>query len=154
MVGNLLARVRDTGLIPGLGRSTHSSVLAWRIPGTGEPGGLPSMVSHRVRHDWSDFAAAVAAEKIPHTVEQLSLGATTREATTTYWNYRVALNSFTTRESLNTAMKNQHSNEESISTAKKINKIIIIFKKNLIIEDLSQDIYLFYFYFIYILFLR
>ena len=51
-------------------------------------------------------------------------------------------------------MKNQHSNEESISTAKKINKIIIIFKKNLIIEDLSQDIYLFYFYFIYILFLR
>ena len=31
--------------------STHSSVLAWRIPGTGEPGGLPSMGSHRVRHD-------------------------------------------------------------------------------------------------------
>ena len=30
---------------------THSSVLAWRIPGTGEPGGLPSMGSHRVRHD-------------------------------------------------------------------------------------------------------
>ena len=36
---------------------THSSVLAWRIPGTG-PGGLPSMGSHRVRHDWSDLAAA------------------------------------------------------------------------------------------------
>ena len=31
--------------------ATHSSVLAWRIPGTGEPGGLPSMVSHRVGHD-------------------------------------------------------------------------------------------------------
>ena len=31
--------------------STHSSVLAWRIPGTGEPGGLPTMGSHRVRHD-------------------------------------------------------------------------------------------------------
>ena len=31
--------------------STHSSVLAWRIPGTGEPGGLPSMGSHRVRHN-------------------------------------------------------------------------------------------------------
>ena len=30
---------------------THSSVIAWRIPGTGEPGGLPSMGSHRVRHD-------------------------------------------------------------------------------------------------------
>ena len=33
------------------GMATHSSVLAWRIPGTGEPGGLPSMGSHRVRHD-------------------------------------------------------------------------------------------------------
>ena len=31
--------------------ATHSSVLAWRIPGMGEPGGLPSMASHRVRHD-------------------------------------------------------------------------------------------------------
>jgi len=40
--------------------ATHSSVLAWRIPGTGEPGGLPSMGSHRVRHDWSDSAAAAA----------------------------------------------------------------------------------------------
>ena len=40
--------------------TTHSIVLAWRIPGTGEPGGLPSMGSHRVRHDWSDLQAAVA----------------------------------------------------------------------------------------------
>ena len=38
--------------------ATHSSVLAWRIPGTGDPGGLPSMGSHRVGHDWSDSAAA------------------------------------------------------------------------------------------------
>ena len=38
--------------------ATHSSVLAWRIPGTGEPGGVPSMGSHRVGHDWSDLAAA------------------------------------------------------------------------------------------------
>ena len=38
--------------------ATHSSVLAWRIPGTVEPDGLPSMGSHRVRHDWSDLAAA------------------------------------------------------------------------------------------------
>ena len=37
--------------------ATHSSVLAWRIPGTGEPSGLPSMGSHRVGHDWSDLAA-------------------------------------------------------------------------------------------------
>ena len=41
--------------------ATHSSVLAWRIPGMGEPGGLPSMGSHRVRHDWSDLAAVAAA---------------------------------------------------------------------------------------------
>jgi len=41
--------------------ATHSSVLAWRIPGTGEPGGLPSMGSHRVEHDGSDLAAAAAA---------------------------------------------------------------------------------------------
>ena len=38
--------------------ATHSSVLAWRIPGTAEPGVLPSMGSHRVRHNWSDLAAA------------------------------------------------------------------------------------------------
>ena len=38
--------------------ATHSSILAWRIPGTEEPGGLPSMGSHRVGHDWSDLAAA------------------------------------------------------------------------------------------------
>ena len=38
--------------------ATHSGVLAWRIPGTREPGGLLSMGSHRVGHDWSDLAAA------------------------------------------------------------------------------------------------
>ena len=41
--------------------ATHSSTLAWRIPGTGEPGGLPSLGSHRVGQDWSDLAAAAAA---------------------------------------------------------------------------------------------
>ena len=41
--------------------ATHSSVLAWRIPGTGETGGLSSMGSHRVGHNWSDLAAAAAA---------------------------------------------------------------------------------------------
>ena len=40
--------------------ASHSSVLAWRIPWTEEPGGLPSMGSHRVEHDWSDLAAAAA----------------------------------------------------------------------------------------------
>ena len=43
---------------------THSSVLSWRIPGTGKPAGLPSMGSHRVGHDWSDLAAAAAAGEL------------------------------------------------------------------------------------------
>ena len=43
--------------------ATHSSVLAWRIPGTGEPAGLLSMGSHRIGHDWSDLAAAAAGQK-------------------------------------------------------------------------------------------
>ena len=41
--------------------AAHSSVLAWRIPGMGEPGGLPSMGLHRVGHDWSDLAAAAVS---------------------------------------------------------------------------------------------
>ena len=40
--------------------ATHSSVLAWRIPGMAEPVGLPSMGLHRVEHDWGDLAAAAA----------------------------------------------------------------------------------------------
>ena len=49
--------------------ATHSSVLAWRIPRTGEPGGLPSLGSHRVRHDWSDSAAAAAAAARYHSTQ-------------------------------------------------------------------------------------
>ena len=45
--------------------ATHSSVLAWRIPGTAEPGGLLSMGLHRVRHDWGGLAAAAAAAVFP-----------------------------------------------------------------------------------------
>ena len=41
--------------------ATYSSILTWRISGMGEPGGLPSLGSHRVRHNWSDLAAAAAA---------------------------------------------------------------------------------------------
>ena len=44
--------------------ATHSSVLAWRIPGTEEPGGLPSVGSHRVRHDWSDLKAAACMSSL------------------------------------------------------------------------------------------
>ena len=44
--------------------ATHSSVLAWRIPGMAEPGWLPSMGSHKVGHNWSDLAAAAAAARL------------------------------------------------------------------------------------------
>ena len=52
--------------------ATHSSVLAWRIPGTGEPVGLPSMGSHRVR-DGSDLAAAAATSRAIQPVHNYSL---------------------------------------------------------------------------------
>ena len=53
MVKNTPANAGNVGLIPGLGEkiAAYSSILAWRIPGTGEPGGLPPMGSHRVGHD-------------------------------------------------------------------------------------------------------
>ena len=51
--------------------ATHSSILAWRIPGTGESYGLPSMGSHRVRHDWINLAAAPA---LSLTFGQFSVG--------------------------------------------------------------------------------
>ena len=56
--------------------ATHSSVLAWRVPGTGEPGGLPSMESHRVRHDGSDLAVAANIQTI---AEGISSSAWSRE---------------------------------------------------------------------------
>ena len=51
--------------------ATHSSTLAWRIPGMAEPGGLPSMGLHRVGHDWSDLVAAAAAWYFHLAVPQL-----------------------------------------------------------------------------------
>ena len=52
--------------------ATHSTVLAWRIPGMGEPGGLPSMGLHRVGDDWSDLAAAAELEKPIHCNKETS----------------------------------------------------------------------------------
>ena len=51
--------------------ATDSSVLAWRISGTTEPGGLPSMGSHIVRHDWSDLAAAALGPRWSNTMVML-----------------------------------------------------------------------------------
>ena len=56
---NFIMRYRPN---PEKAMAPHASTLAWRIPGTGEPGGLLFMGSHRVRHDWSDLAAAAVAE--------------------------------------------------------------------------------------------
>ena len=49
---------------------THYSILAWRIPGMGEPGGLMSVGSHRVRHDWSDLATATAAARALYMIKK------------------------------------------------------------------------------------
>ena len=54
--------------------ATHSSVLAWRIPGMAEPGGLPSTGSHRAGHDWSDLAAAAAADRYMGTSHRIKRG--------------------------------------------------------------------------------
>ena len=59
--------------------ATHSSVLAWRIPGMAEPGGLPSMGLHRVGHDLSDLAAAAAAGYKINTEKSLAFLYTSNE---------------------------------------------------------------------------
>ena len=64
---------------------THSSVLAWRIPRTGEPGGLLSMGSHRVGHDWSDLAAAASKRHL------FALGQ--RSVQVVIWNWEILIGS-------------------------------------------------------------
>ena len=69
--------------------ATHSSVLAWRIPGTGEPDGLPSMGLHRVGHDWSDLAAAAAAAAVLQSKHrEYSANSLTRSFQWTAWRYK------------------------------------------------------------------
>ena len=51
--------------------ATHSSVLAWRVPGTGKPGGLPSLGLHRVGHDWSDLAVLLLIQQSAFCLECL-----------------------------------------------------------------------------------
>ena len=60
--------------------ATHSSVLAWRIPGTAGPGGLPSMGLHRVGHDWSDLAAAAEPDILECEVKWALESITTNKA--------------------------------------------------------------------------
>ena len=61
----LISAVQQSDLVIYIHSFTHSSVLAWRIPGTGKPGGLLSMGSHRVGHDRSDLAAAYILFCVP-----------------------------------------------------------------------------------------
>ena len=65
--------------------ATHSSALAWRIPGTGEPGGLPSMGSHRVGHDCSDLAAAAAAAAGTNLVNHIKVFSTIHSELSEHW---------------------------------------------------------------------
>ena len=65
----------STELYRSMGMATHSSVLAWRIPGMAEPGGLPPMGSHRVGHDWRDLAAVAWASQVVLVVKNLPANA-------------------------------------------------------------------------------
>ena len=71
--------------------ATHSSVLAWRVPGMGEPGRLPSVGSHRVGHNWSDLAAAAAAAAAETSLyavpSQYSFIHSVSLSTSVYWRY-------------------------------------------------------------------
>ena len=66
--------------------ATHSSVLAWRIPGTGEPYGLPSMGLHRVGHDWSDLAAVAECFQIILLKHQLGSRMASSETWEIFWS--------------------------------------------------------------------
>ena len=71
------------------GMATHSSVLAWRIPGTGKPGGLLSMGSHRVGHDWSDLAIAIYLCGELHSLLSTSTPTITGSQTSLFYENRV-----------------------------------------------------------------
>ena len=66
--------------------ATHSRILAYRIPGTEEPGGLPSMGLHRVGHDRSDLAAATAAAGYFHVLAIVNSAAINTGAHVSFWN--------------------------------------------------------------------
>ena len=69
--------------------ATHSSILAWRITGTEEPGGLPSKGLHRVGHDWSDLAAAAAAYNLYSNNLQIILNIQNERTTSKYVSWEV-----------------------------------------------------------------
>ena len=92
-----------TFLFHALGKemATHSSVFAWRIPGMGEPGGLPSMGSHRVRHNWSDLAEAIREKNLK---ENRYICITESLCCTSETNRTLSINYISIRKSLNQLM--------------------------------------------------
>ena len=72
--------------------ATHSSALAWRIPGTGEPGGLLSMGSHRVGHDWSNLAAAADFYTTTNHIEEITYSKMLISTNSAWWIHSYLLN--------------------------------------------------------------
>ena len=80
--------------------ATHSSVLAWRIPGAGEPGGLPSMGLRKVRHDWSDLAAATAEAYRFRTLNKFQRNQWQSTSKLNYWKLKTVLKAIIEIQSL------------------------------------------------------
>ena len=83
--------------------ATHSSVLAWIIPGTGKPGGLLSMGSHRVGHNWSDLAGAVLKNWSKH---KPYVKFETEKSTDELWTQKTEFHRATNPHSINFSVYN------------------------------------------------
>ena len=90
--------------------ATHSSVLAWRIPGAAGPGGQPSTGLHRVRHDWSDLAAAAAVGRWLHIDLHWSLTEWEAMSKEHYYIYPVTQGSFIMDSAVNIRRLDQNLN--------------------------------------------
>ena len=97
--------------------ATHSSVLAWRIPGTGEPGGLPPVGSHRVGYDWSDLAAAAACRwHHPYGRKRRGSEELLDESERGEWKVGLKLNIKKTKIMASTAITSWQINGETVKT--------------------------------------
>ena len=95
--------------------ATHSSILAWRIPGTEEHGGLLSMGSHRVGHDWSDLAAAAAMLLLfTYLLCNANLNANVKRITPrwNHWNYTIVFRSLSPVDVLSALEKTNPSQDQ------------------------------------------
>ena len=88
-----MCSIPGSGRSPGEGRATHSSVLAWRIPWTEEPGELQSMWLQRVRHDRSDLAHNHTAHKLHMETTKANMYLLNCEKNIYVWRYSIVLES-------------------------------------------------------------